>query len=76
MITLEDYVDGWVASLGHLKSKTVNQMRRDVVAFHKEETAVIPDAKSVSEWLRRSLLEDVGAKSVKRRLGSLNSFWT
>ena len=35
IITLKDYVDGWVASLAHLKSKTVDQMRRDVVAFHK-----------------------------------------
>ena len=40
------------------------------------ETALIPDAKCVGEWLRRSSLEGVGAKSVKRLLGSLNSFWT
>ncbi len=76
IITLEDYVDGWVASLAHLKRKTVDQMQRDVVAFHKEKTALIPDAKFVGKWLRRSSLEDVSAKSVKRRLGSLNSFWT
>ena len=37
IITLEDDVDGWVASLPYLKSKTMEQIGRDVVAFHKEK---------------------------------------
>ena len=44
--------------------------------LERSEAALIPDAKFVGERLRRSSLEDVAAKSVKRRLGSLNSFLT
>ena len=76
IVTLEGYVAGWVASLAHLRQKTVDQMQRDVIVFHKEETAHIPDKKLVSDWVRRSALEDVGVKSLKRRLSALNSFWT
>ena len=36
IVTLDDYVDDWIASLGYLKLKTIDQMKRDVVAFHND----------------------------------------
>ena len=33
VVTLDDYVDGWVASISHLKARTINQMKRDVASF-------------------------------------------
>jgi len=75
IVTLDDYVDDWIASLGYLKLKTIDQMKRDVVAFHNDETSYIPDNKLIATWLRRASALGVGPKSLKRKLGSLNSFW-
>ena len=71
--TLDDYVDGWVTSISHLKDRTINQMQRDVVSFLKEETSHIPTRETIAAWIRAS--KSSGAKSIKRKLGSLGSFW-
>ena len=73
VVTLDDYVDGWVASISHLKDRTINQMQRDVVSFLKEETSHIPTRETIAAWIRAS--KSSGAKSTKRKLGSLGSFW-
>jgi len=73
VVTLDDYVDGWVASISHLKPRTINQMQRDVVSFLKEETSHIPTRETIAAWIRAS--KSTGAKSIKRKLGSLGSFW-
>ena len=73
VVTLEDYVDGWLASISHLKARTINQMKRDVVSFLKEETSHIPTRETIAAWIRAS--KPSGAKSIKRKLGSLGSFW-
>jgi integrase len=73
VVTLDDYVDGWVASISHLKDRTINQMQRDVVSFLKEETNHIPTRETIAAWIRAS--KSSGAKSIKRKLGSLGSFW-
>ncbi|MDB3896764.1 tyrosine-type recombinase/integrase [Alphaproteobacteria bacterium] len=73
VITLDDYVDGWVASISHLKPRTINQMQRDVVSFLKEETSHIPTRETMAAWIRAS--KSTGAKFIKRKLGSLGSFW-
>ena len=73
VVTLDDYVDGWVASISHLKPRTINQMQRDVVSFLKEETSHIPTRETIAAWIRAS--KSSGAKSIKRKLGSLGSFW-
>lgn len=70
---LDDHVDGWLASIVHLKLRTINQRNRDVTAFLKEETAKIPTRESVAAWIRASYAQ--GDKSVKRKLESLGSFW-
>ena len=75
IVTLEEYVDDWVVSIGHLKMKTVDQMKRDVTAFQKAETAHIPDGKFIASWIRRTSTSGVGPKTIKRKLGSLSSFW-
>ena len=31
--TLDDYVDGWLLSIEHLKARTIKQMKRDVDDF-------------------------------------------
>ena len=71
--TLDDYVDGWVASISHLKARTINQMKRDVASFLKEETSHIPTRETIAAWIRAS--KSSGRKSIKRKLGSLGSFW-
>ena len=71
--TLDDYVDGWVASISHLKPRTINQMKRDVASFLKEETSHIPSRETIAAWIRAS--KSSGTKSIKRKLGSLGSFW-
>ena len=73
VVTLDDYVDGWLASISHLKDRTINQMQRDVVSFLKEETSHIPTRETIAAWIRAS--KSSGAKSIKRKLGSLGSFW-
>jgi len=73
VVTLDDYVDGWLTSISHLKPRTINQMQRDVVSFHKEETSHIPTRETIAAWIRAS--KSSGAKSIKRKLGSLGSFW-
>jgi integrase len=73
VVTLDDYVDGWVASISHLKPRTINQMQRDVVSFLKEETSHIPTRETMAAWIRAS--KSTGAKSIKRKLGSLGSLW-
>jgi integrase len=73
VVTLDDYVDGWVASISHLKARTINQMKRDVVSFLKEETSHIPTRETIAAWIRAS--KSSGTKSIKRKLGSLGSFW-
>jgi len=73
VVTLDDYVDGWLASISHLKPRTINQMKRDVVSFLKEETSHIPNRETMAAWIRAS--KSLGAKSIKRKLGSLGSFW-
>ena len=73
VVTLDDYVDGWLASISHLKDRTINQMQRDVVSFLKEETSHIPTRETIAAWIRAS--KSSGAKSIKRELGSLGSFW-
>jgi hypothetical protein len=73
VVTLDDYVDGWVASISHLKDRTINQMQRDVVSFLKEETSHIPTRETIAVWIRAS--KPSGVKSIKRKLGSLGSFW-
>ena len=73
VVTLDDYVDGWLASISHLKPRTINQMQRDVVSFLKEETSHIPTRETIAAWIRAS--KSSGAKSIKRKLGSLGSFW-
>jgi integrase len=73
VVTLDDYVDGWVASISHLKDRTINQMQRDVVSFLKEETSHIPTRETIAAWIRAS--KPSGVKSIKRKLGSLGSFW-
>jgi hypothetical protein len=35
--TLDDYVDGWLLSIEHLKARTIQHMKRDVNDFLKEE---------------------------------------
>lgn len=71
--TLDDYVAGWIESISHLKPRTINRMRLDVEAFLKKETCYIPTRVAVTAWIRSS--HSSGTKSIKRRLGSLNSFW-
>ena len=73
VVTLDDYVDGWLSSISHLKDRTINQMKRDVVSFLKEETSHIPTRETIAAWIRAS--KSSGAKSIKRKLGSLGSFW-
>ena len=73
VVTLDDYVDGWLASISHLKDRTINQMKRDVVSFLKEETSHIPTRETIAAWIRAS--KSSGVKSIKRKLGSLGSFW-
>ena len=34
--TLDDYVDGWLLSIEHLKARTIKQMKRDVNDFLKD----------------------------------------
>ena len=48
-------------------------MKRDVVSFLKEETSHIPNRETIATWIRAS--KPLGAKSIKRKLGSLGSFW-
>jgi DNA-binding transcriptional regulator/RsmH inhibitor MraZ len=50
VVTLDDYVDGWVAFLSHLKPRTINQMKRDVVSFLKEETSHILTRETRGHW--------------------------
>ena len=50
VVTLDDYVDGWVAFLSHLKTRTINQMKRDVVSFLKEETSHILTRETRGHW--------------------------
>ena len=50
VVTLDDYVDGWVASISHLKTRTINQMKRDVVSFLKEETSHILTRETRGHW--------------------------
>ena len=73
VVTLDDYVDGWLASISHLKPRTISQMKRDVVSFLKEETSHIPSRETIAAWIRAS--KSSGVKSIKRKLGSLGSFW-
>jgi integrase len=73
VVTLDDYVDGWLTSISHLKDRTINQMQRDVVSFLKEETSHIPSRETIAAWIRAS--KSTGVKSIKRKLGSLGSFW-
>jgi len=73
VVTLDDHVDGWLTSISHLKPRTINQMQRDVVSFLKEETSHIPSRETIAAWIRAS--KSSGAKSIKRKLGSLSSFW-
>ena len=73
VVTLDDYVDGWVASISHLKARTINQMKRDVASFLTEETSHIPTRETIAAWMRAS--KSSGTKSIKRKLGSLGSFW-
>jgi len=47
VVTLDDYVDGWLASISHLKPRTINQMKRDVVSVLKEETSHIPTRETI-----------------------------
>ena len=71
--TLDDYVDGWLLSIEHLKARTIKQMKRDVNDFLKEERIQLPTRESVAAWIRRN--NDISPKSIKRKLGSLGSFW-
>ena len=73
VVTLDDYVDGWLASISHLKPRTINQMQRDVMSFLREETSHIPTRETIAAWIRAS--KSSGAKSIKRKLGSLGSLW-
>jgi integrase len=73
VVTLDDYVYGWLASISHLKPRTINQMQRDVVSFLKEETSHIPTRETIAAWIRAS--KSSGVRSIKRKLGSLGSFW-
>ena len=50
VVTLDDYVDGWVAFLSHLKTRTINQMKRDVVSLLKEETSHILTRETRGHW--------------------------
>jgi hypothetical protein len=71
--TLEDCVDGWLLSIEHLKARAIKQMKRDVNDFLKEERIQLPTRESVAAWIRRN--NDISPKSIKRKLGSLGSFW-
>ena len=70
---MDDYVDGWLLSIEHLKARTIKQMKRDVDDFLKEERIQLPTRESVVAWIRRN--NDISPKSIKRKLGSLGSFW-
>ena len=48
-------------------------MKRDVNDFLKEEQIQLPTRESVAAWIRRN--NDISPKSIKRKLGSLGSFW-
>ena len=50
--TLDDYIDGWLLSIEHLKARTIKQMRRDVNDFLKEERIQLPTIESVAAWIR------------------------
>ena len=40
--TLDIYVDGWLASISHLKARTINQMKRMLCPSSRKKQAIFP----------------------------------
>ena len=73
VLTLDDYVEGWLLSIAHLRARTNKEKKRDVIEFLREKRIQLPKRESVATWIRRS--NDISPKSIKRKLCFIGSFW-